>query len=170
LPSRLAAASACLLLASGLHAQAGDAPPPGRAAPTSSPTSSPAPAAAADAAALALPACSELRQRGGVTPALFHGKWQGRRAGKPVLLYFKNNPEMPGSLIGEYRYDRRTIELAGDNEGLALNLEESDNGRDVTGVWELKLCNRRLVGQWLDANYANAQPVELRRVGPEPRR
>ena len=120
------------------------------------------PSAAASAGAL--PRCREQQQRGAITPALFHGAWRGVRAGKAITLKLGNNADMPGSLEGSYVWSKKPIALAGDNDGLALTLEESDDNTRVSGVWELKLCSGVLSGKWLDANYANEQAVELRRV------
>lgn len=107
--------------------------------------------------------CREQQRRNALTPAAFHGRWVGKRASKPLSFTLQNNADMPGSLEGKYTWQRAPIQLAGDNDGAKLNLEESSDGTAVTGIWELQLCNGRLTGQWLDANYANAQAVELRR-------
>jgi hypothetical protein len=108
--------------------------------------------------------CSEQQQRTPITPALFHGKWQGTRAGKPISISLGNNADMPGSLEGAYQWNKKAIALAGDNDGLALTLEESDDNTRVSGVWELKLCSGVLRGRWVDPNYANEQAIDLRRA------
>jgi hypothetical protein len=110
------------------------------------------------------PACKELRGRAQIAPQLFHGTWSGTRAGAQMSFTLRNNEEMAGSFEGQYSWRGKEIALAGDNDGLALNLEESDDNSRISGVWELKLCNDQLTGQWLDANFKNAQTVSLRRT------
>lgn len=67
-------------------------------------------------------------------------------------------------LEGEYFVfgSSNKILLAGEVEGDALFLEESENGTDISGQWDGKLQGDALVGNWTSADGAISRPFSLK--------
>jgi len=51
--------------------------------------------------------------------------------------------------------------LAGEVQGDALLLEESENGKDISGQWDGKLQGDQLVGNWTSADGSITKPFSL---------
>ncbi len=84
-------------------------------------------------------------------------------------LSFKQNPEFAESLAGRFSLQGREMEVFGDLEDGALELEESDNGKDIRALWKGKLaegsCGQAITGtRRLVATQAE-QSFVLRRAG-----
>lgn len=82
--------------------------------------------------------------------------------GRQVQLSLQPKKNEDG-LEGRYFFfgDSPQILLAGEVEGDDLVMEESINGRDVSGQWEGHRDGRRITGTWSSADGAVTKPFSL---------
>lgn len=100
------------------------------------------------------------------TPQLF-GKpmvFRGTLGDKQVQLSIRPKNPADEGLEGEYFVfgSSQKVLLAGDGEGDALFLEESVNGKDVSGQWDGKLEGDTLSGSWTSADFSVTRPFVLK--------
>jgi hypothetical protein len=84
-------------------------------------------------------------------------------------LIFKQNPEFAQSLAGEFSLGGMRVEVFGDIEDGALDLEESANGKDISAIWKGRVaggsCGQAIIGtRRLEAEQTEQRFV-LRRAG-----
>lgn len=139
---RRIAAIVSLLLAAGAHA-----------ADVSTPVSTPAPA-------------STPLQSAEPPPQLFSKPmvFRGTLGDKQVQLSIRPKNPADEGLEGEYFVfgSSQNVLLAGDGEGDALLLEESENGKDISGQWDGKLEGDTLSGNWTSADFSVTRPFVLK--------
>lgn len=105
-----------------------------------------------------------------------YGDWRVRFDGDaaPASVRLWAHPDYPG-VRGEVKRPgvATPAQLAGDvnNEGVLL-MDESDDGKRISAVWEGELqprsCGRALRGTWRRAGAEQGQPFELTRNGGTP--
>ncbi|WP_188419164.1 hypothetical protein [Oxalicibacterium solurbis] len=139
---RIAAIVPLLLAAAGAHA-----------ADVSTPVSTPA-------------SVSAPLQSAEPPPQLF-GKpmvFRGTLGDKQVQLSIRPKNPADEGLEGEYFIfgSSQKVLLAGDGEGDALLLEESENGKDISGQWDGKLEGDTLSGNWTSADFSITRPFVLK--------
>jgi hypothetical protein len=104
--------------------------------------------------------------------ALF-GAWEARFEGLPgtATVELARHPEYAG-VRGTVRHgDAGTAQLAGDvAEGGGLELDESIDGRSISGVWHGELdpasCGKVFRGVWRHAADDRTHPFVLTRIAP----
>ena len=152
------AARAMLMLtmcASPPHALAGDAAPSLPAASTASPSSSLPATSTARSAVVALLA----------KPVTLRGKI----GTESIEMHLQMKVPADEGIEGDYLVagKARKILLAGESENDNLSLEESENGSDISGLWEGIIDGRTIRGTWTSADASIAKPFELTTVpGP----
>ncbi|WLE59520.1 hypothetical protein GIY62_02155 [Burkholderia plantarii] len=163
---RLATALALALAAGTLQAQQNPpaakphAPPPAAATAGASTTEAAAAAAAApperDDTAPAKPLKPD--------PALEKlPRYTGTLGGRAIVAHLGPKTNESG-LHGEYRYSDtgQVILLAGDRDGETLELEESNDGTNITGLWSGRLdASGALSADRTNADESDPQPVVL---------
>lgn len=96
------------------------------------------------------------------------GVYQGALGEQTIQLTLRSHAEFSGRAQGEYFIfgHGRIIYLAGDIDSDRLWMEESENGTDVSGEWQLKVMTRQsekyLMGTWQDAEGKNQKEVQLK--------
>ena len=105
----------------------------------------------------------------------FFGAWvlELRRAdgatAQTTRLTFKRNPEFAESLAGEFDWQGARIMVFGDIEAGNLDLEESDNGKDIGGLWKGRIaegsCGQAVSGTRHILATQTEQSFVLRRAG-----
>jgi hypothetical protein len=84
-------------------------------------------------------------------------------------LVFKRNPEFAQSLAGEFDWRGSRMEVFGDIEAGQLELEESSNGKDISGLWVGRVvqgsCGQLVVGTRKILATQMEQSFVLRRPG-----
>jgi hypothetical protein len=84
-------------------------------------------------------------------------------------LSFKQNPEFSESLAGQFSLQSKTVEVFGDIEEGALELEESDNGKDISALWMGRIaegsCGQAITGTRRMLATQTTQQFVLRRTG-----
>lgn len=142
-------------------AYAADATVPGGAMPPAIAASAASVAGTGNAAAA--PAAAPLKP----DPANAHlPRYRGTVAGHPVEVRIGPKADDPG-LHGEYQLldSGAVILLAGDRSGDTLELEESDDGTNITGVWVGQFDSAgNLSATRMNPDQSDQQPVELRPV------
>lgn len=71
------------------------------------------------------------------------GSWQVHwESGHPATewMRLRPNPEFAGSVTGDTRRDNLSLQLAGDIDGDQLTLEESSDGKTISGTWVVPLA------------------------------
>lgn len=93
-------------------------------------------------------------------PVVLRGTLGDRR----VQLNVRPKKVADEGLEGNYVVFGRSgnILLAGETEGDALFLEESENGSDISGQWEGRLQGDALNGTWTSADGQTTKPFSLR--------
>ncbi|MEX3612912.1 MAG: hypothetical protein VB141_02755 [Burkholderia gladioli] len=156
--SRLATALACALAAGALHAQTHPRQPPTAAASGASTAEAAAAAAAApperDDTAPARPLKPD--------PALEKlPRYDGTLGGRAIVAHLGPKTDESG-VHGEYRYadTGQVILLAGDRDGDTLEIEESNDGTNITGVWVGHFdASGALSADRMNADESDPQPV-----------
>jgi hypothetical protein len=105
----------------------------------------------------------------------FFGVWilqldaAGSLQAQTTRLVFKRNPEFSESLAGEFDGQGQRIEVFGDVEAGSLELEESNNGKDISGLWKGRVaegsCGQAIAGTRRILATQTEQPFVLRRAG-----
>jgi hypothetical protein len=84
-------------------------------------------------------------------------------------LLFKQNPEFAESLAGEFSLNGWRMEVFGDIEAGALDLEESANGKDISAIWKGGVsegsCAKAITGTRRILASQTEQRFVLRRAG-----
>lgn len=115
----------------------------------------PVPTVATPAAAAAAPAI----------PALFLKPvfLRGTLGDAKVQVSIRPKADIGEGVEGEYFVFGRSLKilLAGEIEGDALFMEESENGTDISGQWDGKLQGDTLSGKWTSADGASNKPFSL---------
>jgi hypothetical protein len=97
----------------------------------------------------------------------FHGMLDGVQ----VQLRLRQKEDMREGLEGDYFVFGRSqkILLAGefDRDG-TIFLEESENGRNVSGQWDGKLDGDAFAGTWMSADGSVSKPFALKMIGAKP--
>lgn len=106
------------------------------------------------------------------------GAWslllEGAGTSQITRLQLQRNPEFVESLAGSFLLDGKKFEVFGDIEDGALELEESDNGKDISALWKGRVvdgsCGQTIVGtrritSTNDNNNGSEQNFVLRRPG-----
>jgi len=104
---------------------------------------------------------------------LLYGRWEARFDGLPAVarVQLGKHPDYDGvrgtiTRSGANAGQARVAQLAGDvdDEG-ALSIDESQDGRAISGVWSGKLqkgsCGREFRGTWRDAADESTHPFVL---------
>ena len=103
----------------------------------------------------ARPACPTALQM--EQPELL-GRWQAELPGLPgpVILQLDKHPEWNGTVKGQIQRPGGTAIVVGDVDKGKLTMEESADGKKVSGTWLGDIvdgsCGREIRGEWLDAN------------------
>lgn len=95
-----------------------------------------------------------------VKPMVFRGTLGDRQ----VQVSIRPKEVADEGLEGEYFVfgSSQKVLLAGDAEGDALLLEESENGKDISGQWDGKLEGDTLSGHWTSADFSVTRPFVLK--------
>jgi hypothetical protein len=97
----------------------------------------------------------------------FHGMLDGVQ----VQLRLRQKEDMREGLEGDYFVFGRSqkILLAGefDRDG-TIFLEESENGRNVSGQWDGKLDGDAFAGTWMSADGSVSKPFALKMIAAKP--
>jgi hypothetical protein len=84
-------------------------------------------------------------------------------------LSFKQNPDFAESLAGQFSLQGKVVEVFGDIEEAALELEESDNGKDIRALWTGRIaegsCGQAITGTRRVLATQTTQQFVLRRMG-----
>lgn len=103
------------------------------------------------------------------------GTWQGRIGEAFVQVQIEQHAEDAQRVQGHYIYldqPEHLIRIAGEPFSGVLEIEESANGTDISGLWDLKfptratdlnLCFTQLQGMWQDAQFSNQKTLTLTR-------
>lgn len=87
----------------------------------------------------------------------------------PVLMYLRPKTEDVDSVEGHYRVQPhkaqhlsgKPVLLAGEVSGNRLSMEESDDGKEVSGQWDGELQDGVIRGVWLSADERVQRHFEL---------
>ncbi len=105
----------------------------------------------------------------GATPTPFvPGVYRGRLGGKDIQAELGFSTDTVDSVEGSYFFfgEGALILLAGEYEGAHLSMEESKDGKDVSGTWAGEIDRVRISGLWRDADETLELPFELTRIAP----
>jgi hypothetical protein len=104
------------------------------------------------------------------TSAFHAGVYRGTLGGKNVQAIIDVEAGAEQSLTGTYFVfgEGTTVLLAGEFENDDLYLEESRDGKNVSGVWNGKIRGEHLVGTWSEDGDKAEVPFDLTRVGAIP--
>ncbi|MBU3737496.1 MAG: hypothetical protein FGM55_00875 [Rhodoferax sp.] len=89
-----------------------------------------------------------------VSPIHLYGLWQAtvEEQKEVLLLELVRHPEWQGSLSGRLQRPSGWVQVSGDIEDGELTLEESGDGRTVTGLWHGSAvdgsCGKEIRGTW----------------------
>jgi hypothetical protein len=101
------------------------------------------------------------------------GAWslllEGAGLSQVTRLQMQRNPEFAESLAGNFLLGDKKFEVFGDIEDGALDLEESDNGKDIVAIWKGRVvdgsCGQTILGMRRDVASNATQNFVLRRPG-----
>lgn len=113
------------------------------------------------------PATAPLSAQPAAQPPQLFSKpmvFRGTLGDKQVQLSIRPKNPADEGLEGEYFVfgSSQKVLLAGDGEGDALLLEESENGKDISGQWDGKLEGDTLSGNWTSADFSITRPFVLK--------
>lgn len=101
-------------------------------------------------------------------PAFAHlQRYEGTLGGRSIVVHLGPKADQSG-VHGEYQYrdTGAVILLAGDRDGNTLDIEESNDGTNITGVWVGTFdASGALKADRMNADESDPQPVELHPVG-----
>ena len=122
---------------------------PQRSLAGDAPTAGPLPAPIAHSPAAALLA----------RPATLRGKI----GAQPIEMHLQMKVPADEGIEGDYLLTGQThkILLAGESENDNLSLEESENGSDISGLWDGVIDGRTIRGTWTSADGSVVKPFEL---------
>ncbi len=125
-------------------------------------------ACAANALAQSAPSpCPAAEQ---VSAADLVGLWRAEFPGHAgVTLLLEPNPRWEGSLAGELQRAGKRAEVSGDVADGEFTLEESEDGRSISGIWAGAItegsCGREIRGAWSGPDDGPPRAFVLRRIG-----
>jgi hypothetical protein len=101
------------------------------------------------------------------------GAWslllEGAGRSSVTRLQMLRNPEFAESLAGSFMLGEKKFEVFGDIEEGAFELEESDNGKDITAIWKGRVvegsCGQTILGTRRSTVDNSEQSFVLRRPG-----
>jgi hypothetical protein len=97
------------------------------------------------------------------------GAWTLELQSNTTRLTMERNPEFAESLAGNFLIGSVRHEVFGDIEDGALDLEESNNGKDIIAVWKGRVqegsCGKAISGQRRLTGSGMEQSFVLRRSG-----
>lgn len=91
-------------------------------------------------------------------------RYEGTLGGRPIVVHLGPKEDEPG-VHGEYQYadTGEVVLLAGDRDGDTLEVEESNDGTNITGVWIGRFdTSGGLKADRMNADESDPQPVVLR--------
>jgi hypothetical protein len=99
------------------------------------------------------------------------GVYRGRLGGKDIQAELVFATDTIDSVEGSYFIfgEGAPILLAGEYEGAHLSMEESRDGKDVSGTWAGEIDRAHISGLWRDADETLTLPFELTRIAPPTR-
>jgi hypothetical protein len=93
----------------------------------------------------------------------------GSASTQTTRLIFQRNPEFAESLAGEFEWLGARVEVFGDVEAGSIELEESTNGKDISGLWKGRIaegsCGQAITGTRRILATQTEQSFVLRRAG-----
>ncbi|MDR5738272.1 MULTISPECIES: hypothetical protein [unclassified Caballeronia] len=92
-------------------------------------------------------------------------RYVGTLGGRQIEMKLGAKTDEPSGVHGEYRFagSASVILVAGDRDGDALEIEESNDGTHITGNWIGKFeADGSVSGERMDPDDSNAQPFDLR--------
>lgn len=98
------------------------------------------------------------------------GRWQAEVAGQlgPVVLELATHPEWDGTAKGHILRPGSKAIVVGDVHAGRLTLEESSDGKNVTGFWSGDVvagsCAQEVRGEWFD-EAEQSHAFVLRKLG-----
>jgi hypothetical protein len=101
------------------------------------------------------------------------GAWslllEGAGRSSVTRLQMLRNPEFAESLAASFMLGEKKFELFGDIEEGALDLEETNNGKDITAIWKGRVvegsCGQTIVGTRRNVADNAEQSFVMRRPG-----
>ncbi len=97
-------------------------------------------------------------------------RYEGTLGGRAIIVHLGPKTKEEG-VHGEYRYadTGQVILLAGDRDGDVLEIEESNDGTNITGVWEGRFdASGALSADRMNADESDPQPVAVHPVPAAP--
>jgi hypothetical protein len=98
-------------------------------------------------------------------------RYEGTLGGRPIVVHLGPKQDEPG-VHGEYQYrdTGEVVLLAGDRDGDTLEIEESNDGTNITGVWigHFDATTGALSADRMNSDESDPQPVVLHPVGGAP--
>ncbi|AOK30987.1 MULTISPECIES: hypothetical protein [Burkholderia] len=94
-------------------------------------------------------------------------RYEGTLGGRPIVVRLGPKTDEPG-VHGECQYvdTGAVVLLAGDRDGDTLEIEESDDGTNITGVWIGRFdASGNLAADRMKADQSDPVPVELHPAG-----
>lgn len=93
---------------------------------------------------------------------------RGTLGSEQIQVNLRTKAEFEDGIEGDYFVfgSSQNILLAGEIEGEELFLEESVNGKDVSGQWEGKMVGDVISGEWQSVDGKISKPFQLRIVRP----
>jgi hypothetical protein len=99
-------------------------------------------------------------------------RYAGMLGARQIVLRLGAKTDDPSGVHGEYQFadTGEVVLVAGDREGDVLEIEESNDGRAITGNWVGRFAaDGSLAGERMNVDDSNPQPFDLRPlVGPLP--
>jgi hypothetical protein len=88
---------------------------------------------------------------------------RGTLGTQPVQMHLQLKVPADEGVEGNYFLFGQThkILLAGETDNDVLALEESENGSDISGLWDGKIAGRSVRGTWSSADGSVSKPFEL---------
>lgn len=108
--------------------------------------------------------------------APYVGTWHGTLGDQPIVLHLEPHHEDIQRVQGYYILEENPthhILFVGEQINHFFEGEESANGADISGLWELTFpsetpslnqCYLTMHGEWIDHNFENPKPILLRRA------
>lgn len=97
-------------------------------------------------------------------------RYEGTLGGRPIVVHLGPKQDEPG-VHGEYQYGDtgEVVLLAGDRDGDTLEVEESNDGTNITGVWIGHFdAAGALSADRMNSDESDPQPIVLHPVGGAP--
>lgn len=92
-------------------------------------------------------------------------RYAGRLGARRIVLRLGNKTDDPSGVHGEYQFadTGQVVLVAGDREGDVLEIEESDDGTEITGNWVGRFAaDGSLAGDRMNVDDSHPQPFDLR--------